>query len=97
MFGLAKTEEEHLKVAIKMFIMGFFLLPGVWLVMECQFYSFWRKQSATAHKIRTLLFVAAVGAVIQFAAIITWMGVYLSKWQDWGATGDNLNVITYEG
>jgi hypothetical protein len=41
--------------------------------------------------------IAAVLAVVEFGVFLTWMGVYLARWQSWGAAGDTLNVITLQG
>ena len=36
-------------------------------------------------------------SLVYTVALIAWLAVYQSRWQEWGATGDKLNVIRYSG
>ncbi|KAH3763757.1 presenilin enhancer 2 [Pelomyxa schiedti] len=94
----AESTDADLKSrAKKMWILGFFLLPGVWFIMPCYFLKFWKRSSREMEHVRWYVIAGCIGGVIYSALILTWMTIYLVKWQDWGALGDTLNVITYQG
>ncbi|KAJ3446733.1 gamma-secretase subunit pen-2 [Anaeramoeba flamelloides] len=80
-------EEEKETVCKKMWIIGFFGLPFVWFTMACYF---WKEKHP---KIRFYVFWGLVGFFTELLILVFWMGIFVSKRDSWGETGESLSAV----
>ena len=89
---LAKLkDEEKLKISRKYFIIGFFLLPMVWL-MNCVWFfreAFLKKNSPL--RLKHYVGGSLLGFLVWLAVAIVWVSVYQTQRPNWGAIGDYIS------
>eukprot|EP00045_Choanoeca_perplexa_P000766 m.16010 g.16010 ORF g.16010 m.16010 type:complete len:95 (-) comp10527_c0_seq1:206-490(-) len=86
------SEEDKLKVCRYYFYGGFLFLPWLWIVNAVWFFN----ESRTNSKIRSMVIVSALGAVVWMAALIAWAIIYQNNRADW-ENGDKLAVVIPRG
>ena len=89
---LAKlSDEEKLKISRKYFIIGFFLLPMVWLMNGMWFFreAFLKKNSPLL--LKRYVGGSLVGFLVWLAVAIVWVSVYQTQRPNWGAIGDYIS------
>ncbi len=85
------NDEEKVKIARKYFILGFFLLPFVWLVLIVWFFKEAFLKKNANRMIRRYVFCAIIGFTVWAAVIIVWTSVYQTQRPDWEAIGDYIS------
>lgn len=87
--------EKKLYLCRWYFKAGFALLPFVWAINFCWFFSeaFRKPAYKEQSEIKRLVIYSGLGAVIWLIAIIAWVSVFQSKRAEWGATADYMSFI----
>ncbi|KAF2078403.1 hypothetical protein CYY_000270 [Polysphondylium violaceum] len=83
-------EEKMLSVAKKLWIVGFFFLPWVWLI-NVLFFLPYRK--TINEKIKWYLKFSLIGFFVYTSIFMAWMGIFLVNRNSWGERGDYLSVV----
>ena len=91
------SEDEKVKVCRKYFLVGFLLLPCVWLVNFLWFFreAFLRKNSHPM--IRRYVGGSLIGFLVWVAVIVVWTTVYQTQRVNWGAVGDYISFTVPVG
>jgi len=91
------SEEEKLKISRKYFILGFFLLPVVWLANAVWFFreAFIKKHGHP--KIRHYVAWSMIGVLVWVAVVVIWTSVYQTQRPNWGAAGDYISFTVPVG
>lgn len=91
------SEEEKLKISRKYFILGFFLLPVVWLANAVWFFreAFIKKHGHP--KIRRYVAWSMIGVLVWVAVVVIWTSVYQTQRPNWGAAGDYISFTVPVG
>jgi len=88
--------EKQLAIARKMFIGGFFFLPWLWLCNYLYFREYLSKAN-TPVEVKKYAYGSLVGFVIGSCFFLTWLTIYLVRWNSWGAAGENISVYIPQG
>ncbi|GAM20199.1 hypothetical protein SAMD00019534_033740 [Acytostelium subglobosum LB1] len=87
----AKLEEEKLRgIAKKLWIVGFFFLPWIWLI-NVLFFIPYRK--VITPQITWYLRFSLIGFFVYSGIFMAWMGIYLTHWTSWGTMGDKISIV----
>ena len=91
------SEEEKLKISRKYFIIGFFVLPAVWLANAVWFFkeAFIKKQGHPM--IRRYVAWSMLGVLVWVVVIVIWTAVYQTQRPNWGAAGDYISLTVPVG
>ena len=89
---LAKlTDEDKLKISRKYFIIGFFLLPMVWLMNSVWFFREAFCKKTASPRLRRYVAGSMVGFLVWLAVFIVWVSVYQTQRPHWDAIGDYIS------
>lgn len=91
------SEEEKLKISRKYFIIGFFVLPAVWLANAIWFFkeAFIKRQGHPM--IRRYVAGSMLGVLVWVAVVVIWTAVYQTQRPNWGAAGDYISLTVPVG
>ncbi|EGG14582.1 gamma-secretase subunit [Cavenderia fasciculata] len=84
------NDDKMRNIAKKLWIIGFFFLPWVWLINILFFFPH-RKQLST--DVFWYLKYSLIGFFVYSTIFMTWMGIYLVNRNNWGASGDNISIV----
>eukprot|EP01133_Synstelium_polycarpum_P006389 gene6389-7406_t len=84
------NEEKMKGIAKKLWIVGFFMLPWVWLINVLFFFP---HRKSLSSDITWYLKFSLIGFFVYSAIFMTWMGVYLVNRNKWGAFGDSISIV----
>lgn len=91
------TEEEKVKICRKYFIVGWFLLPFVWLVNVVWFFKLAFITKPTHPVIRRYVLGSLLGVVVWTLLVIGWTVLYQTQRPNWGDAGDYISVVVPYG
>ena len=72
------------KVARRMFVIGAFALPWLWMVNCLFFYQRIYEGRDVSAEAKVWLMRSTVGAATAFAGILAWIIIVQLKWEEWG-------------
>jgi len=88
--------EKQLKIAKKMFIGGFFFLPWLWLCNYLYFREYLSKPNAPAG-VKKFAYWSLAGFALETCIFVSWLAIYLTQRDAWGAGGDSITVFIPQG
>jgi len=95
---LAKlSDDEKFKISRKYFIIGFFVLPMVWL-MNCVWFfreAFLKKNAPPG--LRRYVGGSLIGFLVWLVVLVVWMSVYQTQRPNWDAFGDYISFTVPVG
>ena len=90
-------EEEKLKISRRYFIIGFFLLPFVWLVNGVWFFREAFLKGRGHPSLRRYVAYSLLGSLLWVVAVVIWTSVYQTQRRHWGAGGDYISFTLPQG
>lgn len=86
-------DEDKVKLCRKYFILGFYMLPCIWLINSVWFFkeAFFKKNANP--KIRRYVGGSIIGFLVWVMVVVIWTSVYQTQRADWGAAGDYISFI----
>lgn len=87
-----ESKEKVVRISKRLFILGFFALPWLWLIN----FFYFRKllsHSATPPVAKRFVYLSLTGFVLVVGGWLVWFIVYLNNWTHWGTTGEDFSVL----
>ncbi|EGC31256.1 hypothetical protein DICPUDRAFT_40183 [Dictyostelium purpureum] len=78
-----------INIAKKLWFIGFFFLPWVWLINILYFVP---HRNNLNDKVKWYLKFSLIGFFAYSTIFMAWMGIYLVNRNKWGAFGDNISI-----
>jgi hypothetical protein len=87
----SSTTPDDIKAARRLYLIGFFLLPWIWLLNVIQFgkQAYIRDDKELAYYVTRSL----IGFIISTILLIVWIVIFQTSWRDWGSNGEALLVF----
>nr|Q54BR1.2 RecName: Full=Probable gamma-secretase subunit PEN-2 [Dictyostelium discoideum] len=82
-------DEKMINIAKKLWFIGFFFLPWVWLINILYFIPY---RNSLNDKVKWYLKFSLIGFLGYSTIFMGWMGIYLVNRNKWGAFGDDISI-----
>ena len=87
------TDDDKIQLCKKYFIAGFAFLPFLWAVNAVWFFreAFFRPTFPQQKTMKTYVVLSALGSLIWWTVLITWLAIYVNRRAEWGEFGDRIS------
>eukprot|EP00731_Ephydatia_muelleri_P008621 Em0004g959a len=86
------ADDEKLRICRRYFVLGFYLLPAVWLANSVWFFKEAFLKRGSNPLLRRYVAGSILGSLVWAAALIVWISVFQTQRQFWGAYGDYFSL-----
>ncbi|XP_015749679.1 PREDICTED: gamma-secretase subunit PEN-2-like [Acropora digitifera] len=88
-------DEEKVNLCRKYFLGGFALLPFLWFINVVWFFreAFIRPSFTEQSKIKSYVIKSAIGLLVWFAGLTTWILIFQTYRASWGEIGDRISFV----